>query len=70
MILLKILKRGVGVFSDGGLAFFMNFPVFFFQENSVCVTTHLMCVTSEFGLKYGLVSNLVRMYEFLCKKMP
>ena len=70
MILLKILKRGVGVFSDGGLAFFMNFPVFFFPRKFSVCNNHLMCVTSELGLKYGVVSNLVRMYEFLCKKIP
>ena len=31
--------------------------------------SHQLFVTSELGLKYGVASNLARIYQFLCEKI-
>ena len=55
--------KGVGVVSEwgGGLVFFINFPATFLEPRKLRVS-HLVCVTSERGLKYGVVS--ANIYEF------
>ena len=45
----------------------MNFPVLLSPVKLDIFI--LVCITSESGLKYGIVSNLARIFEFLCGKM-
>ena len=49
------------------MVFFMNFPVLLSPVKLDIFI--LVCITSESGLKYGIVSNLARIFEFLCEKM-
>ena len=41
------------------------FPELFLSKNSTCST--LVCVKSEYSLKYGVVSNVTSIYDFLCQ---
>ena len=58
--------EGAGVFYRGAGIFHEFSHNLFCQENSVRPTS--ACVTSEWGMKYGVLSNLARIYEFLVRK--